>query len=161
MKKTMIFLALAIVMAANLGCCGRCRNLFRRGSPCGGTALAAQPMLRGPIPLGSPFAAPQAIMPQTIVAQPNCYQQAVPMCEPCQSGGMPCESECMPCDSGYMGGSTGYVGEGDCGCQTAPGEYFGGYLEGSAPPAGAIQGGAVEGNVYPQGSGTYPGPVTN
>jgi len=153
MRKLLILLALAIVTVANLGCCGRCRNLFRRGSPCCGTALARPPMLRNPIPLGAPFAAPQArqVLPQAVVSQPGFYQQ----CEPCPSQCVPCcEPSCNDGSTGYIS-EGGYVGEGDCGCQTGPGgQYFGGYLEGSAPPQG------MEGAVIPGGSSTYPGPVS-
>jgi len=143
----LILLALAILTVSYTGC-SRCRNLFRRGSPCGGTALAAPAMLGGAIPLGNPVGLQQApqIMPQGIISQP-----AAPMyCEPCPT-------ECVPCDSGYFGGGSGYYGgtSGDCGCQTGPGEYFGDYLEGSAPPS--MYKGTVmpEGSVLPQGSGAY------
>lgn len=158
MRKLLILLALAIVTVASTSGCSssRCRNLFRRGSPCGGTSFATQPMLGGAIPLSNPVAfqqPPQVVVPQTIMAQPNCCcEQSAPMCmpcDPCSSGGYIGGSDCGSCENGsYMGG--------DCGCQTGTGEYFGGYVEGSAPPVGVIN----EGNVMPQGSGTYPGPVT-
>jgi len=144
MRNMLILLALAVLTATSG--CSRCRNLFRRGSPCGGTALAAPPMLGGAIPLGNPVGFQQTpqIVPQHILTQPNSgCQQAAPMC--CE----PCPSDCAPCESGYIGGETGY------GSQTAEGEFFGGWVEGSAPPPGAI-----EGSVMPQGSSAYPGPVT-
>ena len=145
MRKMLILLALAVLTTTTSGC-SRCRNLFRRGAPCGGTTLAAPAMLGGAIPLGNPVALPQAprIIPQTILAQPNCCcEQSAPVC--CE----PCPSNCVPCESGYHGGETGYVG-GDCDCQNVPGEYFGGYLEGSAPPP------AVESGATDQGSGSNP-----
>ncbi|MEM8945075.1 MAG: hypothetical protein AAGD11_07820 [Planctomycetota bacterium] len=161
MRKMLILLALTVLAASTSGCCRSrvCRNLLRRGSPCGGTTLAAPAMLGGAIPLGNPVslpAAPQVVQPQfvqpqivqpQIIAQPNCNcQQAAPIC--CE----PCPTQCVPCDPCVTGG-TGYIGA-DCGCETtAPGEYFGGYLEGSSPPP--VMGGAV----VPQGSGTFPQPT--
>ncbi len=148
MRKMLVLLALAILTVSSTGC-SRCRGLFRRGSPCGGTRLAAPPMLGGAIPLGNPVGLRQAL-PQGIITQPGCCEQTAPICEPCPT-------DCGPCDSGYLGGGTGYSGN-DCGCQTATGgEYFGGYLEGSAPQG-------YEGTVIPegtviQGSDTYPGPA--
>jgi len=127
MRKMLILLALAILTTTSG--CSRCRNLFRRGSPCGGTALAAPAMLGGAVPIGRPMHLPQAMM-----AQPNCCQQSAPIC--CDA----CPADCRSCgagNSGYVGqgyASQGYVsGGGDCGCQSAPVEYFGGYEEGSAP----------------------------
>jgi len=58
------------------------------------------------------------------------------------------EGDCGNCQGGN------YIGA-DCGCQGGTGEYFGGYVGGGVP-AEAIS----EDNVLPQGSGTYPGPVT-
>ncbi len=151
MRKMLILLALAILTVSSTGC-SRCRGLFRRGSPCGGTRLAAPPMLGGAIPLGNPVALQQApqIVPQGILSQP-CCEQAAPMC--CE----PCPTECAPGDSGYSSG--------DCGCQGNQGEYFGGYVEGSAPPGyegGVIPEGTViegSGTYQSQGSGTYPQPT--
>jgi len=140
MRKILILLALAILTVSYTGC-SRCRNLFRRGSPC----RAAPAMLGGAIPLGNPVSLQQApqIMPQGIISQP-----ATPMyCEPCPT-------ECVPCDSGYFGGTGG-----DCGCQTGSGGYFGGYLEGSAQPQmyeGTVM--PPRGTVMPEGSGTFPQP---
>lgn len=147
MRNMLILLAVAVLATSSTGC-SRCRGLFRRGAPCGGTALTAAPMLGGAIPLGNPVAvrpAPQLVQP-TMIAQPNCgCQQTVPMC--CE----PCPTDCVPCDSNCGSVSSGYIGH-DCGCENiAPGEYFGGYLEGSAPPASS-------GMVVPQGSGTFPEP---
>lgn len=147
MRKMLILLAFAVTAASTTGC-SRCRSLFRRGAPCGGTALSAAPMLGGAIPLGNPVRlqpAPQIVQPNVVV-QPNCCCEQAPMC--CE----PCPTECVPCESGYIGGQAGYVGD-DCGCPTAPGEYFGGYVEGSAPPP------MSEGAVVPQGSGTFPQPT--
>lgn len=164
MRKMLILLALAVVAASTSGCSRTCRNLFRRGSPCGGTAIAAPAMLGSAIPLGNPVRvqpAPQ-IVPQivqpTIIAQPHCgCQQGAPVCcEPCPTQCVPCEQPCQTCDPcnncGEIGGDSGYIG-GDCGCQTMPGEYFGGFVEGSDPPPPG------SGLVVPQGSGTLPGPT--
>ncbi len=141
MRKILILLALAILTVSSTGC-SRCRGLFRRGSPCGGTRLATPPMLGGAIPLGNPIGLRQAL-PRAMISQP-----AAPMC--CE----PCPTDCVPCESGYIGGQNGYSG--DCGCQTDSGEYFGGYVEGGVPQG-------YEGSVIPegtviQGSGTYPSP---
>lgn len=143
MRKMLIVLALAILTVSSTGCT-RCRHLFRRGAPCGGTALAAPAMLGGAIPLGNPVGVPQMVQPN-VIGQPNgCYEQ----CVPCNQ----CPSDCQPCcESGQFGTETGYLG-GDCGCQTAPGEYFGGYTENSSAPAGS---------VVPRGSGTYDPQPTN
>lgn len=151
MRKMSILLALVLVTMATTSGCTRCRNLFRRGAPCGGTTLAAPPMLGGAIPLGSPVAVPQAapMVQPGIIAQPNCCCEQAPICVPCD----PCPTECVPCEGGYMGSGAGYV-SGDCECETAPGEYFGGYIEGSAP----ITGPGSEGTVVPQGSGAFPTP---
>jgi len=139
MRKMLILLALALLMASSTGC-SSCRKLFRRGSPCGGTRLAAPAMLGRAIPLGNPVALQQAA-PQGMITQPS-----APMC--CE----PCPTECVPCDSGYMGGATGYPGD-DCGCQTGTGEYFSGYVEESAPPR------SYEGALIPpQGSEADPVP---
>ena len=138
MRKMLIVLALAILTVSSTGC-SRCRGLFRRGAPCGGTTLAAPPMLGGAIPLGNPvrLQQPPQIVQPGILVQPNCCcEQAAPMC--CE----PCPTQCGPCESGYIGG--------DCGCETSTGEYFGGYVEGSSQP--------IEGTVVPQGSSTYPQP---
>jgi len=163
MRKMLILSALALLTIASTGCCNRCRNLFRRGAPCGGTTLAAPPMLGGAIPLGNPMALPRMV-PQNVIAQPNCCPQdccqpAMPMCQPCCP--QDCPSDCVPCD----GVSGGYLGAGgsDCGCPTNPGEYFGGYVGDSAPPM--MEGAVVPGNpvVPQQGSGSRyndPRPVT-
>jgi len=148
MRKMLILLALAILTVSSG--CSRCRNLFRRGSPCCGTALAAPAMLGGAIPIGSPMRFQQApqIVPQTIVAQPGCCEQSIPLCAPCPS-------DCVPCESGgYIEGNTGYLGDAgaDYGCQTGTGEFFGGYVGDNVPPT------MVEGTAIPEGSGAYPGP---
>jgi len=144
MRKMLILLALAMLTVSSTGC-SRCRGLFRRGSPCGGTRLAAPPMLGGAIPLGAPVGLRQAV-PQGIITQP-----AAPMiCEPCPT-------DCVPCDSGYIGGETSYIDgtSGDCGCQSSTGEYIGGYIEGGTPISG------IESSSIPLGSGTNsdPSPV--
>jgi len=162
MRKLLILLALAVLMAESTGC-SRCRGLFRRGSPCGGTRLASPGLLGGAVPLGQPMAVPQMV-PQGMVAQPQC---AAPACiESCPEMCNPCEGSssfdgCVPCESGYGGGD---YGSGDCGCQDGGGGYFGGYVEGGAPTmmdGTIIDGGTImeEGSVLPEGSSTYPGPA--
>ncbi|NOZ41306.1 MAG: hypothetical protein GXP24_13930 [Planctomycetes bacterium] len=133
----LILLALAMLTVSSTGC-SRCRGLFRRGSPCGGTRLAAPPMLGGAIPLGNPVGLRQAV-PQGIITQP-----AAPMIFE------PCPTDCVPCDSGYIDGTSG-----DCGCQSSTGEYIGDYIDGSAPIS------SIESATATQGSGTYPEPVTS
>lgn len=135
MRKFLILMALAILTVSATGC-SRCRSLFRRGAPCGGTALAAPSMLGGAIPLSGPLRMQQAVPQGIVTTQPECCcEQSVPLCDPCQSG--------------YMG--SGYGGD-DCGCQTNPGEYFGGYIEGT----GAFP--VTSGAVAPSSSGTFPQP---
>ena len=157
MRNTLILLALAVLATSSTGC-SRCRGLLRRGAPCGGTSFAAAPMLGGAIPLGNPIGvrpAPTIMQPApTMIAQPNCGCQQNVICQPeCQCTQAapiccePCPTDCAPCDTGYIGGN--------CNCENiAPGEYFGGYVEGSAPPP------VGQGMVMPQGSGTtFPEPI--
>ncbi len=157
MRNMLILLAIAAVAASSTGC-SSCRGLFRRGAPCGGTAIAATPTLGGAIPLGNPVAVRPSPQPAqivrpapTVIAQPsyNCQPACVcpPRCvcpQPAPVCCQPCPTECVPCDTGYIGG--------DCGCENlAPGEYFGGY-EGLAPP--------VSGDGFvPQNSGDFPRPT--
>jgi hypothetical protein len=158
MRKMLILLALAVLTASNIGCT-RCRNLFRRGSPCSsascGTTMAAPAMLGGAIPMGNPVRlqpAPQLVQPN-IMAAPPCCQQAAPICVPCN----PCPTECVPCEPGCIDAGA------DCGCPTSTGEYFGGYVEGSGSTpiyeGNVVEGNAAQGSVVPQGSSTYPQPT--
>lgn len=122
----LILLALAVVTAANTGCCGSCRNWLNRGSLCG-TKTAAPAMMGSPVALGTPYvqqpqymqpqmAAPmqQMVMPQAnCQCAPQCVPQCIPQCQPCCD---PCMNMCSPCGSG--GWSGGYMDSGsmDSGC---------------------------------------------
>jgi hypothetical protein len=162
MRNKIFLLALVVVMTGTSGCCRSCRNFFRRGAPCG-TAALALPMMGAPRPLGRAFvtapqptqAAPQMIMPQFVRPQPDCRcQQAQPQCcDPCNNqsgfgGGFDCgcNSGCMPCAPGGYGGGMGRTNGGEVVNQ---GEFFGGYIEGSAPE------GSGTSEIYP----SDPGPV--
>jgi len=171
MRKILVLLTLAVVTAGSIGCAGRCRNLFRRGSPCCGTARVAPAMIAAPVAITAPVRAPAPVvqpmvMPQ-MIQQPACCPQAAPACQPCN----PCPSECSPCESASQGE---YFGG-------AQGEYFGGYIEGSSiggdcqdcgsiptfnqgeiVDQGAVPPGSEIHQVVPEGSGTRqdPGPTT-
>lgn len=140
-RNLMILLALVTLTAATTGC-ARCRNLFRRGSPCCGTRTAAPAMIGAPIAIGRPFArpAPTVIAPQMIAPQVVApHTHAVPCCpQYCD----PCPTQCIPCDPCGVGGQGGawfggYVGDGvvegsgaNCGpTSTYAGEY-GGVIDG-------------------------------
>ena len=159
MRKMLILLALAVLTASNIGCT-RCRNLFRRGSPCGGTKMAAPAMLGGAIPLGNPVSiqpAPQPVQP-TMVPVP-CCPQAAPICVPCN----PCPTECVPCVPCVPCEPACVETSADCGCPTNSGEYFGGYVEGRTTTplyeGNVVEGNVVEETVAPEGSSTYPQPT--
>ena len=117
MRKLTILLALAALTASNAGCCcgvcGRVRNWFHKGSPCG-TAMAPA-VLGAPLAMGTPLATPvaqpmmQPMMAQPMMSAPICVEQAPvcpQMCVPCD----PCD----PCGGGSV--STGYGGYGSEGC---------------------------------------------
>lgn len=104
MRKLTILLGVAVLAASSTGCCGRCRNWFHKGSPCG--TVMSPAMLSAPVAMGAPLAGP--------VMQPNmCCEQTPVMCVPCD----PCD----PCATGGMGVTTGYFGNymggSDCGCE--------------------------------------------
>jgi hypothetical protein len=114
MRKLTILLAAAALAASSVGCCGRCRNLFYKGSPCG-TAMASPTVITTPVAMAAPqpapmmaapmMAAPMMAAPQTVCVpnQPACIP-CCPPCEPC----MPC-CPCDPCGGGTMGYSGGYM----------------------------------------------------
>ncbi len=156
MRKILVLLALAVVMAGSVGCSSCCRNLFRRGSPCFGTARVAPAMLAGPMAIASPvqMSAPVVqplVMPQMMMQPPMMQQPACCPQVPCS----PCPCECSPCESGipgeYFGGYQGDGGCQNCGPTTT---YNQGYL---VPGAEMPQG-----NIVPGGSDTRtdPGPTT-
>jgi len=159
MRKILVLLTLAVVTAGSTGCSSCCRNLFRRGSPCFGTARVAPAMLAGPMAIAAPIQASAPVvqpmvMPQMMMQQPVCCPQSAPACVPCN----PCPCECSPYESGI------------------PGEYFGGYQGGSmgdgcqncGPTTTYDQGYLMPGsempqsNILPGGSNTRtdPGPTT-
>jgi len=159
MRKTLVLLTLATVTAGSLGCSSCCRNLFRRGSPCFGTARVAPAMIaapmaiaapvQGPAPVVMPQMMPQMAAPQMMMQQPACCPQV-----PCN----PCPCECSPCESAIPGGYLGGYQEGSMGgsCQNCgpTTTYDPGYLmPGSEIP---------QGNIVPGGSEprTDPGPTT-
>jgi hypothetical protein len=128
MRKLTILLALAALTASNAGCCcgvcGRVRNWFHKGSPCG-TAMAPA-VLGAPLAMGTPLATPVVSAPAPYMTAPApmmsapamCVEQA-PMCVPCQ----PCEPCCDPCSGAATTGYGGdYISSGleGCGCGGVP-----------------------------------------
>jgi len=79
MRKLTILLAAAAVAASSVGCCGRCRNWFYKGSPCG-TAMAA-PVMTTPVAMTAPAPAPVIAAP---VAAPMVAPMAQQICVPAQ-----------------------------------------------------------------------------
>ncbi len=146
MRNKLILLTLALLTASSVGCASRCRNLFRRGSPCFGTAKVAPAMIGAPLAIAAPVrqAAPVVqpmVMPQMMMQQPVCCPQPAPACVPCCD---PCPSDCSPCESGIQG-------EG----------YFGGYYDGASVNGGCQNCGGTptfEQGVMPQGAMVVPGP---
>jgi hypothetical protein len=126
MRKLTILLGVAVLAASSTGCCGRCRNWFHKGSPCG--TVMSPAMLSAPVAMGAPLAGP--------VMQPNmCCEQAQPvMCVPCD----PC-MQYDPCSTG-VGVSTGYFGNymggADCGCEG--GAVGGTMIPQAVAPSGTI-----------------------
>lgn len=130
----MVMLALAVLTAANVGCCcGRCRNWLNRGSLCG-TSTVAPAAVGTPVALGTPFVQqPQFVQPQVaapvmqpmVMPQancqcapqcipqcvPQCVPQCIPMCQPCCD---PCASMGLPCGPGTWSGGYGYMDNGCC-----------------------------------------------
>jgi hypothetical protein len=109
MRKLTILLAVASLAASTSGCCvcGRIRNLFHKGSPCGTTTVAPA-VLGAPLAMGTPIQQPVMAAPMAapmMAAPPVCCEQA-PMCvQPCD----PCD----PCG----GVATGYAPAAEgCGC---------------------------------------------
>jgi hypothetical protein len=117
MRKLTILLAVTMFAASSAGCCcGRIRNWFHKGSPCGTSVAPA--VLGAPLAMGTPMAAPMtypvaAPMAAPMSAPAMCIQQAQPCCVPCD----PCCVPCDPCGSGQMTmGYHGGYGGGDCNC---------------------------------------------
>jgi len=158
MRKMLVLLALAVVTAGSVGCAGRFRHMFRRGSPCVGTARVAPAAIGATLAIAAPISAPAPraqplVMPQ-VIQQPACCPQPGPACEPCD----PCPTYCSPCDS------------------ASTGEYFGGYVdssivEGDCQNCGSnttydqgtiVPGSEIPAAAAPEGSSTRqdPGPTT-
>ena len=155
MRKLSILLLLVVVtLVSTVGCAKtrtRCRNLFRRGVPCCGTARATPAVIGAPVAVPAPATAPapivqqvipqpapQMIVPQMMAPPVQCCPQII--CPPCN----PCQIPCNPCDpcgqGGYIGGGVITEGCQDCGPITT---YEQGYIE-----------------AAPQGQVVDPGPVT-
>jgi hypothetical protein len=93
MRKLTILLAVAALAASSAGC-GRCRNLFHKGSPCG-TTVTSPAMLTAPLAMGA-------------VSQPMCVDPCMQY-DPCATGAT----------GTYFGG---YMPSGaDCNCDPAAG----------------------------------------
>lgn len=133
MRKLTIILGVAALAATSSGCCGRCRNFFHKGSPCG-TTMTTPALLSAPMAMGAPLAGP--------VMQPNqcCEQPPQVMCVPCD----PC-MQYDPCASG----------------QAVSSGYFGGYLPQSAAADCGCENGSVSTvpATLPSGATIVPGPI--
>jgi hypothetical protein len=123
MRKLTILLAFAALAASSTGCCcgvcGRVRNWFHRGSPCGTTMAPA--VLGAPLAMGTPYATPVSAAPSPMMAAPTVCVEQAPMCVPCQpcQPCQPCEPCCDPCGGGMtMGYGGDYISSGleGCGC---------------------------------------------
>jgi hypothetical protein len=92
MRKLTILLAVAALAASSAGC-GRCRNWFHKGSPCG-TMMSSPAVLSAPLAMGA-------------VSQPMCV-------DPCM--------QYDPCATGMVGTQfSGYLPAGDCNCDPGAG----------------------------------------
>jgi hypothetical protein len=138
MRKLTILLAVAALATSSSGCCvcGRVRNWFHKGSPCGTTTVAPA-VLGAPLAMGTPLQQPYMAAPMAapmMAAPPVCCEQA-PMCV------QPCAQPCDPCDP-CGGASMGYAPSDGCGC-------------GGAPATMTVSPGVP----IPAGTVTVPGPV--
>jgi hypothetical protein len=109
MRKFTVLLAVAVLAASSTGCCcGKIRNWFHKGSPCGTSVAPA--VLGAPLAMGTPMTFPTSAP----MAPAMCVQAQPQCCVPCN----PCCDPCDPCASGQM--TTGYLGGftsgGDCNC---------------------------------------------
>ena len=117
MRKLTILLGLAVVIGSNTGCCcGKIRNWFHKGSPCG-TSMAPA-VLGAPLAMGTPMSMP---MTMPVMSSPQMCVEAAPQC--C----VPCDPCYDPCGSGQM--TTGYLGGhmsggADCDCDSGQGTYI-------------------------------------
>ena len=134
MRNKAFLLAIVLIMITTSGCIQSCRNFFRRGAPCGTTAMAP-PMMGAPRALANAFVtAPQpvqTVVPQMVMPHPRCCcQQPVSECQccdpcpPCNPCTPPCDTGCSMCGPGYVDANYGCGGE-----TVGQGEWFGGYVE--------------------------------
>lgn len=115
MRKLTILLAVAALAASSTGCCGRLRNLFHKGSPCG-TVMA-------PAMIGAPVAMSSPVMTTPCMQAPACCVPCDPCADPCSQG----------VSTGYFGS---YVdGGSSCGC-AGGGETT--FVPSASAPAAAI-----------------------
>jgi hypothetical protein len=122
MRKLTILLGLAVLTASNAGCCcGRIRNWFHKGSPCG-TAVAPA-VLGAPLAMGTPMMS--APMSQPIMSAP---MMSAPICVEAPQCVMPCDPCADPCATGQVVGYGGMMG---CDCNGGMGATL-------APTAGTI-----------------------
>lgn len=111
MRKLTVLLAVTVFAASSTGCCcGRIRNWFHKGSPCGTTMTPA--VLGAPLAMGTPMTYPVSAPMAPMAAPTMCVQAAQPCCVPCD----PCCNPCDPCatgqvTSGYWGGNMTSGGE--------------------------------------------------
>ncbi len=117
MRKLSILLAVAALAASTAGCCGRCRNFFHKGNPCGTVMTPAV------------LSAPMAMSAPPMMAAPNMCAEAQPACVPC------CPQQCVPCcpDPCATGMTTGYLGADGC----CDGSTMGTYVPGGVPTVAA------------------------
>lgn len=132
MRKLLILMAVAVVAMPSVGCASRCRNLFRRGAPCGTTVTPAA--LSAPLAIGRPF--------RSMVTTPSV--------ECCNESSPVCEDSCDNCENGW---TTGYADGAcsECGATAPVTSYDEGYVVPSTTSS----------TVAPQGSSPRydPGPA--
>lgn len=132
MRMRLLLLVLtSVASCAGCSCCGKVRNWFHKGAPCGtrtlAPALTAAPVAtQAPIPVAQPVqtAPPVQMAPPMQYAAPVATMvQPAPCCVPC------CPDPCsVPCCEDVVIGSSGWVPsggvysgnygsiQGDCGC---------------------------------------------
>ncbi len=145
MRKLTILLALAALTASGTGCCGVCgrvRNFFHKGSPCGTTTVTPV-VLGAPLAMGTPLMQPMA---QPIMAAPMAQPMMAAPSVCCEQAPA-CVQQCDPCDP-CGGVTTGYAG---------------GYATPMAAGCGCAGGDATmtvtPGTTLPPGATMVPGPV--
>lgn len=127
-----LVLLVATSVATSSGCCGKVRNWFNKGAPCG-TQTLAPTLISAPGAAQVPLAQPMQMAPPMQYAAPVATMvQPGPCCVPC------CPDPCsVPCCEDVSVGSGGWVPAG------SGGVYFGGY--GSAPSdCGCNDGGGIQ-----------------